>query len=670
MSFLYAWAIALGLSAIVPLILHLRRRQTDRRISFPALRYLSRAEDARSRSIVASDLLLLIVRVGLLIALALAAAGPLLGRGGARDHEPTDLALVVDNSASVGRLDGDRLLFASLVELAGTAIAAARPEDRLWLFPTVGEPLAAGVGAVRAAAALEGIEPTDGAADLGAAVARAAAALPADGGRRREVQLLSDLQASALPPVPPAGGDPAPLVAYVPEPAGEPNGALVNVELTGGTTAPSGIGHGVIVRSARAGGGAHAAADAPGAGEADIRLELDGRLSGAARAPWGTSAILGLPELGVGLHQGRLEVNPAGARADDLRYFAIRVVPPPAVRFHGDATSFVGLGIETLREAGRLGAGADGAVAVVEGDAARGAPWAGAATLIFVPPADPVDLAAFNQGLAALGVGWQARMDPAAGDLGLAEPEAAFSLAGVRVRQRYLLRPAGGGTAIDTALIRMEDGEPWLLRTETADRMALILASPLTPEASDLPAHPAMIPFLEAVLVHWSHLATWPFSDFGAGEALSLPEWATEVESPDGSVREVEGGSPFVPLHAGVYAVRGDGGSGGLGRAGGGGRSEAQFAANVPEAEADPTPVAREALEELFAGRPVFTAGPGPEAWADGIFRARRGRDAAPWLIALALVLIGLELFLATPGRSRRPSPDSERSEASSGASS
>ena len=119
MSFLYASAVALGLGVVVPLILHLRRRQTDRRVSFPALRYLSSAEDARSRSIVASDVLLLVIRMGLLVALALAAAGPLLGRGGARDHTPTDLAVILDNSASTGRLSGDRAVFEDIRDRLG-----------------------------------------------------------------------------------------------------------------------------------------------------------------------------------------------------------------------------------------------------------------------------------------------------------------------------------------------------------------------------------------------------------------------------------------------------------------------------------------------------------------------------------------------------------------------
>ena len=89
MSFLYLSALALGLSVVVPLILHLRRRQTDRRVSFPALRYLSRAEDARSRSLAASDLLLLAVRIGLLIALAPCCAVASSPKNGGATNRPS-----------------------------------------------------------------------------------------------------------------------------------------------------------------------------------------------------------------------------------------------------------------------------------------------------------------------------------------------------------------------------------------------------------------------------------------------------------------------------------------------------------------------------------------------------------------------------------------------------
>ncbi len=606
----------------------------------------------------ASDVLLLAVRILLLVSLALAAAGPLIGRGGARDHEPTDLALVVDNSASVMRLDGDRLLFETLTGRAQAAVAAARPEDRIWIFPTVGPPLAAGVNPDRAAALLALIAPADGAAELGDAVARAAAALPLEDGRRREVQLLSDLQASAFAEPQYAESGAAPLVAYVPSPPARPNSAVVEVDLTGGTTAPSGSGHAVIVRTERAGGGQAAGGEAAaaaggevaaaagrGPGEADIRLEVDGRLAGAARAPWGAATVLALPRLAPGLHTGSLEASAGGARSDDFGYFALRVVSPPAVRFHGNQSSFAGVGMETLRQAGRIGSEQDAIVAVNEGDAARGAPWAGASTLVFLPPADPVDLAAFNLGLAGAGVEWQALVDLAPGDLGLGQPSLAFSLSGVRVRERYALRPTGSGLAADTTLLATDDGEPWLVRTEAGGRTVLLLASPLTDAASDLPAHAAMIPFLEALLVHWSHLASWPFSGFAAGQPLSLPDWAEEVEAPGGAARSVEGGSSYTPFAAGLYAVRGAGADGAP--------RQAVFAANVPEIEADHAQFAADDLQELFPGRPVVAAGPDAAAWEESIFRARRGRDIAPWLLAVVAALAAVELFLATPGRSR-----------------
>ena len=644
MSFLHAWAIALAVSVAVPLILHLRRRQTDRRIAFPALRYLSRAEDARSRSLVASDVLLLATRIALILALVIAAAGLLLGRGGAGDHRPTDLALVVDNSASVGRMVGDRPLFDVLVERAGESLSATRPEDRVWVFPTVGPPLAAGVSGARASDALLRLELADGGADLREAVVRATAALPADGDRVREVQLLSDLQASALTGPAESGGD-VPIVALIPPPVDEPNDAIADVELTGGSTVPSGVGHGVVVTTSRAG------AETTSGDEASVRLQVDGRIAGAARIPWGSTGTLGLPRLDVGTHEGRVEVDPSGTRADDLRYFAIRVVPPPGVRFVGPDSSFAGFGVETLRLAGRLSAEGGSTVTLIDGVPPNGlgslAGEAGPRTMILLPPADPVDVPAFNQLLSGLGVGWTLRVDPERGSLAIEEPDASFSFSGIRVRERYLLRPGSGSVAAgDSVILRTEDGEPWLIRTGAGANTVLMLASPFSDRASDLPTHPAVIPFLEALLVQWSHLAGWPASDFDAGEALTLPAWATTVVDPDGVGVSVEPGGRFTPDRTGIYRVEG--------RTPAGGPRSAHFAVNVPVMELDPTTAGTARLEELYPDRDVFSGGPDRASWVDETFRARRGRDTAPWLLALALALAALELFLATPGRARK----------------
>ena len=56
------------------------------------------------------DQLLLATRVLLVILLAAAAARPLAGLGDVGDHEPTDVLLLVDNSASMGRVTGGRTL--------------------------------------------------------------------------------------------------------------------------------------------------------------------------------------------------------------------------------------------------------------------------------------------------------------------------------------------------------------------------------------------------------------------------------------------------------------------------------------------------------------------------------------------------------------------------------
>jgi hypothetical protein len=651
-SFLHAWGIALGLAAIVPLILHLRRRQTDRRISFPALRYLSSAEDARSRSLVASDVLLLACRIGLLAALALAAAGPLLGRGGASDHTPTDLALVIDNSASTGRLVDDRPLFEEILTRARASLANTRPEDRVWIFPTVGAPVAAGVSGGRAAESLDRVEPADGGADLRDAVVRASSALPADRDRRREVQLISDLQRGALGGAPDDGEDDADLVAYVPPAPDEPNAAVAEIQLTGGTTVPSGIGHGVIVRATRLGA---SAGQTDSVSEASIRLQLDGRIAGATRTAWGATGTLGLPELATGTHEGRVEVDPAGARADDTRFFSIHVVAPPGVRFVGPDTSFARMGVETLRQARRLGAEAGATVTVIEGAgvAGRGATDE-EGTLVLIPPADPVDIPAFNQMLAGLDIGWTLRVDPGRGSLAIDEPDAAFSLSGINVHQRYLLRPGTGtAAATDSSILHTEDGEAWLVRTTARSKTALLLGSPLVPQATDLPTHPAVLPFLEALLVQWSHLSGWPSSDFDAGAEIPLPAWARTITAPNQSVESVEGGQMYTATRAGIYRV--DGGDAA------GAPRQAHFAVNVPESELDPTAVSPDELAEIFPGRDVFTGGPAAGEWSDEIFRGRRGRDTAPWLLGLALALGALELFLATPGRARKRAEGSDR---------
>jgi hypothetical protein len=604
-SFLYAAALGLAALAVVPLVLHLRRRETSRRIAFPALRYLSRAEDASARSLRTRDFLLLAVRIGLVLALVGAAAGLLLGRGSARDHHPTDVALVIDNSGSTARLIGDVTVLDQLREVAVRTLEAMRPGDRVWIFPAVGAPVAAGVSGPTAIRSLAGIRQTDGRADLVATVARAAAVLPPAGKRRAEIQLLSDLQRTAfagapLPP-PPSGGA-FPLVVYQTDRLSEANPAVTSVQLSSGHTVPYGPVHRVQATVARQ--PADLAADTTAAAAAVVRLDVDGRTAGAARVRWEAATTLRLPDLEPGPHYGRVEIEPGGLRADDARHFTVRVVEPPIVSFFGPANSFVQTAVQTLRAGGRLQESPQSAgiitARILEGAAGARARPAGD-FLLLLPPADPVNLTVFTHLLDRLGAAWPLRADPAPGHLGFAT----------------------GWEAV----WRRDGGQSYLL-----------LASPMVPAATSLPTSPAMIPFMEWALFRGLRGRSWPETAFVAGEAVRLPARGDSVRGSDGLVVRVEGGAPFVPERAGVHELYGDG--------------RAYFAVNVPAAESDLRGLEGGELEELFPGQAVITAGPGEAAWERAIFRARRGVDSAAWFLFAALVLAVVEIALATPGRS------------------
>ena len=643
MSWLHLWALAASAMIAVPIILHFRRRETSRRISFPALRYLSRAEDERMRSLRASDLLLLLLRVGLIVALAAAAAGPLVGSGGARDHEPSDVAIVIDNSASTARLAGDRPLLDELIERARESLDEAGSRDRFWILPTVGAPLAAGASSQRALAALDRVAQTDGHAALADAVGDAEAGLPVEEDRAREIQLLSDLQASAWRETAAQAGGAATVVVYRPaEPEGW-NGAVGSLDLTGGPFAPSGAAQTALVGLTRFPAAEDSAA-------VQVRLELGGRTAGAARSRWGATAGIRLPELPAGRHAGRAESDPSGLRTDDVRFFTAAVIEPPRVRHYGDPDGFLYLALSTMRNAGRL---ADGdAVALVE--TPPPSLEAASRSLVLVPPGDPVELPRFNQLLASLGTSWSAATDPAAGRLRFAADGGIPGLASVTVRQRYLLR----GGVPDTVFLRTEDGEAWAVGDRSGDLRLVLLASPLTPEATDLPASPAMIPFVEALTLHWSSVGGWPPGDFEAGAAVLLPAWADSVRPPEGVATSVEGGASFTPMRAGIYELFGQPEPGSVRQTPAGG-DPIPFAVNVPLSESDLTPLEPSAVQEQLRGRDVIIAGPSDREWRRAMFQSRRGLDAAPWLLAAALLLALGEVALATPGhaeKSRRES--------------
>ena len=632
MSLLTPWALGLAALAAIPVAMHLLRRDTRRRIAFPAVRYLRSARERSARAVRLRDRLLLLARVGLVTALAVAAAAPLAGRGGASDHEPSDVVLLIDNSGSMKRLAGDATLLDRQRDRALTLIENAGPHDRFWIVPAIG-PAVARASAAEASVALDQVEETDAAADLGTAVREAVRLLPARDDRYREIVVLSDFQRSAAPP----------QTFVVPDDTGflisRIEASVTNDAVIGVTAEPPGPGgEGAVVANL------WTSERQTGGDTVEARLVVDGETASIARTSRGGSVVFRLPDLGPGEHAIAVEIPPSGLRADDRRVFVLRAGEPPAVVHSGRVDSYAGRALATLEEAGRLTLHSDpgkhAAALFIEGvpvtepreAAASGTVW------ILVPPTDDALLARFNSMLDRLAVPWRVEAVDAPGDLSLVASPDVPGLETIRNRGHHAL--AGTGASAGDVLLETADGAPWVVRGSAAGHTYLLIGSPLDPDHSTLPVDAAMLPFMEALLFRWTGLGGVVPSPVMAGEPAILPEGADSVASPTGHVMRVDGGSPYAPMNAGVHTVFLSSGETSL------------LAATVSPSESD----LAEASESAFAsalGAPHAIVASTDSEWLASIYGSRRGARVAPYLIALALLLVLAEIVLATPGASR-----------------
>src|SRR5204862_221685 len=175
-------------------------------------------------------------------------------------------------------------------------------------------------------------------------------------------------------------------------------------------------------------------------------------------------------------------------RADDRRVFAWRVAPPARVTASSGAGPFVAAALVVLEQGQRVRRGGD----MVIGDRLEG----GAAVGVVVPPADPTLIGPLNRALAARGVRWRL------GATGTPGPVAASGLReinGIQVTRRYRVEATGDGgrgTGGDSTVMATVNGEPWLVR----DAGVLLVGSRLDTAWTALPAAPAFVPFVDALV--------------------------------------------------------------------------------------------------------------------------------------------------------------------------
>ncbi|HEV2750365.1 MAG TPA: BatA domain-containing protein [Gemmatimonadales bacterium] len=480
MTFLHP-LVLLGLAAAaIPALLHLLERRVPPEAEFPPLKYLSEAERQSARRLKLRHLLLLVLRTMLIALIVLAAARPLFpsrgGGGGGLVHEPTALAVILDNSPSSGVVIDGHPVLDRLKATARASLVRATAADRLWLVLADGVARGGTREGLLATVDSTGVSPFR--LELTAAVRTAARLVDAEPLRAREVHVASDLQQSALGPGRAAVPRGVRVLALAPLDRVPENRGIGSVQVTETAVVVGVVG-------------------TPGARAAPITVRIRGREVGRGLAAPGAAATIALPPLGgeAGWWVGEATLDPDELRADDRRLFAWRVAPPAQVEVQPGAGTFVTAAVAVLEEGRRVRPGSD----VTIGD--RPSVGGGSKTSIVMPPADAALIGEVNRALAGRGGRWRFGAPGTPGPItGTIAPE------GTPVGRRYRLeevrrddgqgRGEGGRGGRDSVVLTRVNGEPWLVR----DGSVLLIGSRLDTAWTALPATPGFVPFMDALV--------------------------------------------------------------------------------------------------------------------------------------------------------------------------
>ncbi len=592
MSFLHPWLLAGLLAAGVPVFLHLIQRREPPTVLFPAVRYLVTTTREHQRRLRIQHWLLLLLRTLLVVALVLAAAGPSLPRAGVGTHAPAALVVVLDNSASSAAVVDGTPRLEQLRRAALAALAAATPDDALWLVLADGVPRRG--DAAQLAALVRAATPLPRRLDLGEAV-RGADQVLASERKPGGILVVSDLQATALGPAAPR----------VPVTVARPEGAVPrNAGIAGLAPGPQ--------PWPPEGGRVTVTLAGDSALQVPVSVALAGRPPRQALGTVGSAVSVPVPAAAPGWRAVEAAIDPDELRLDDRRVGAVRVAPLARLDCR-DGGRHVAAACEVLVANGRA----------ARGDEVRVGAF-GATASVVLPPEDPALAGALNRELERRGVAWRY-----GGPLPAAATDSGALLGRVAVTRRLRLVAAGSGR---TGVLATAGGEPWLVRSGRT----VLVGSRLDPAWTALPLTAGFVPFVD-VLVNRLARGELAALEAAPGDAVPLPDLVTALAVGDRRVA-VEGGAPWRPQEVGlVWLLAGRDTAGVL-------------AVNVDARESRLARASDGRVRALWPGARVVPLGAaGRAAFAGGARSDLRGP-----LLWLALACAAAELVLASAwGRAR-----------------
>jgi aerotolerance regulator-like protein/VWA domain-containing protein len=572
------------LGAAVPVLVHLLGRPRARPQRFPAVELIQRALQHPAPRRRLRDVLLLAARIAAAVLLALVLARPALWASGAAGAGAKRIAVVLDDSFSMGLRSGRHTIFEDAKEQARAAIETALGaggEAALLLGGRGGtDPVPRPTSdRRRLLLALEALSPSARTTDLGDAVARARAALGANG----RVVVVTDGTAAVsgqdldVVDVGKAGdlGNLAVTRVEV-EPADEPGALAVTAEVANFSDRARTVGLALRVQdrvlsranltlAPRARQEKRLSLRPPaGAAAASLSIDADDLPIDDTRH----FAVTGATEVRALLVDG----DPRQARAEDELFYlrtALETAGDPPVRVRTSAP-------EQL--AARLG---DQDVVML-------------CNVRELPDADAQALRGFVRGGGGLIVTAGGNIDPDAhlpvsdllpgtpasvwsagprgadedpdrltriGDVDFSHPAlASFAadpdlLHSARFWSRLLVRPEAG--ADRRTLARFEDGAPALLERKAGNGRVLFFASTIDRDWNDLVIRPVFAPLLRQLARYAGRRASTVAADVLVGEPCPLPATArgeARVARPDGREDHAEGAYAATDA-PGVYRI-------------------------------------------------------------------------------------------------------------------
>jgi len=503
----------LGGAALVPLLIHLLRRKIGVQVEFPAARYLARAEREHSRTLRMRNLLLMLLRVLAVLLIAVAAARPTARSAGA-GHAPTALAIVLDNSMSTSMVEGGTPLLEQLKRIARDAIAHASPDDRLWLVTADASLRGGSAASIREE--LDRVRPFPGAGHMRDAIARAVGAVEASGMEARQVAVLTDGQRTTWTEPAQLRGD-VPVLIWAPTQPPPVNRAVISAEARPVRWTPRGA---IALRLLSP-------------DSATYRIALGQRTLARGTVVPREEAVVHAAPAERGWTDGTVEIEPDELPADNARHFALWIGSAPTVRVEPGAGPFVRNAVDVLRASERVAEGAG--IIVAAADEATTIP------ALLLPPSDPVRLGAANRSLERLGIPWR---------FGTLRREASIArgdeLQGVAVTSRYELIPRGVPDAETLAVVGRE---PWIV----SGPKYVLVASPLTPEATSLPVAASFLPWLGDMLAARLHADPGGVRYAAPGDRVTRPAGVDAIENATGGRTALSGTTFDAPPAAGTY---------------------------------------------------------------------------------------------------------------------